>query len=55
MFYQFKKKTQIEKIADIEYLRFLELGIKLRGLKMSKKSIAVDTKEDVAAVNRRLK
>lgn len=55
MFYQVKKKTQIEKIEDIEYLRFLELGIKLRGLKMSKKSIAVDTKEDVAAVNRRLK
>ena len=55
IFYQVKKKTQIEKIEDIEYLRFLELGIKLRGLKMSKKSIAVDTKEDVAAVNRRLK
>jgi 3-deoxy-manno-octulosonate cytidylyltransferase (CMP-KDO synthetase) len=54
-FYKVKKKTPVEKIEDIEYLRFLEMGIKLRGIKMSKKSIAVDTKEDVTLVNRRLK
>ena len=46
-FPQKKRKTPIENIEDLEYLRFLELGMKLRALKMSKKSIAVDIKEDL--------
>lgn len=50
-----KRKTPIENIEDLEYLRFLELGMKLRALKMSKKSIAVDIKEDLVLVNKRLK
>ncbi len=50
-----KRKTLIENIEDLEYLRFLELGVKLRALKMSKKSVAVDTKEDLVLVNKRLK
>ena len=48
-------KWSIENIEDLEYLRFLELGVKLRALKMSKKSVAVDTKEDLVLVNKRLK
>lgn len=55
LFYKQKKKTPIEKIEDLEYLRFLELGVKLRGLKMSKQSIAVDTIHDVTLVKKRLK
>ena len=55
IFYKLKKKTPIEKIEDLEYLRFLELGLKLRGLKMSKQSIAVDTIHDVTLVKKRLK
>ena len=54
LFSKKKRKTILESIEDLEYLRFLELGIKLRGLKMSRKSIAVDTKEDVYAVNRKI-
>ena len=37
----------MEEIEDIEYLRFLELGMEVRTLKMSKMSLAVDTQEDV--------
>jgi 3-deoxy-manno-octulosonate cytidylyltransferase (CMP-KDO synthetase) len=43
-----KKKTELEKMEDIEYLRFLELGMEVRALKMSRMSLAVDTHEDVA-------
>ncbi len=55
LFYKLKKKTPLEKIEDLEYLRFIELGVKLRGLKMSKQSIAVDTIHDVKLVKKRLK
>ena len=54
LFAKKKRKTILESIEDLEYLRFLELGVRLRGLKMSRKSIAVDTKEDVYAVNRKI-
>ena len=52
IFYTQKKKTQIESIEDIEYLRFLELGYKIKTLKMSDRSIAVDTKEDLKKVRK---
>ena len=45
-----KKKTELEKIEDIEILRFLELGIQVRAVKMSKMSLAVDTPEDIGLV-----
>ena len=47
IFSSVKKKTELEEIEDIEYLRFLELGLEVRTLRMSKKSLAVDTPEDV--------
>jgi len=50
-----KKKTNLEKIEDLEYLRFLEMGIRLKALKMSNKSIAVDTKLDVKKVLKKLR
>lgn len=50
-----KIKTELEKIEDIEYLRFLELGIDVRTLKMSKMSLAVDTPDDVAKVKEIIK
>lgn len=49
-----KRKTNLEKIEDLEYLRFLEKGIKLRALKMSNKSIAVDTRSDLKKVLKKL-
>ena len=42
-----KKKTPLEKIEDIEILRFLEQGYKVKMIKMSNKSLAVDNKEDL--------
>jgi len=50
-----KKKTELEKIEDIEYLRFLELGIEIKTLKMSKMSLAVDTPEDVIKAKQLIK
>ncbi len=47
-------KTSLEKIEDLEYLRFLEMGTKLRALKMSRKSIAVDTRSDLIKVLKKL-
>ena len=47
-----KKKTELEKIEDIEILRFLELGIEVRIIKMSKMSLAVDTPEDIILVKK---
>ena len=49
-----KRKTNLERIEDLEYLRFLEIGIKLRALKMSNKSIAVDTRSDLKKILRKL-
>tara|TARA_B100000925_G_scaffold244557_1_gene194420 strand:+ start:757 stop:1503 length:747 start_codon:yes stop_codon:yes gene_type:complete len=44
------KKTVFESYEDIEILRFLELGCKIKMLKMSSKSVAVDVPEDVIKV-----
>ena len=41
-------------MEDIEYLRFLELGLDVRAIKMSKMSIAVDTKHDVVLVKKKI-
>jgi 3-deoxy-manno-octulosonate cytidylyltransferase (CMP-KDO synthetase) len=40
-------KTPLEQIEDIEILRFLELGWKVRMIAMSDASVAVDSPEDV--------
>ena len=50
-----KKKTLLESIEDLESNRFIELGYKIKMLKMSNKSIAVDTKEDLLKVRRLIK
>lgn len=55
LFSSIQKKTELEKIEDIEYLRFLELGIEVRTLKMSTMSLAVDTPEDVILAKEKLK
>ena len=41
------KKTKIEFFEDIEILRFLELGYKVKMIKMSNKSLSVDTEGDI--------
>jgi|TARA_B100000787_G_scaffold160229_1_gene139095 3-deoxy-manno-octulosonate cytidylyltransferase (CMP-KDO synthetase) len=50
-----KKKTPLESIEDLESNRFIELGYKIKMLKMSNKSIAVDTKEDLLKVKNLVK
>ena len=46
-FSKIKNKTPIESFEDIEILRFLELGFKVKMIKMSNKSLAVDNNEDL--------
>ena len=43
-------KTPVESIEDIEILRFLEMGYKVRMVTLSGSSIAVDTQEDLERV-----
>lgn len=54
-FYNYKKKTPLEEIEDIEILRFLEMGFMVNMLPVSTSSIAVDVPEDVARVEIELK
>lgn len=49
-FSKFKKKTNLEKIEDIEILRFLENDFKIKMIKMSPNNVAVDTKSDLQKV-----
>jgi 3-deoxy-manno-octulosonate cytidylyltransferase (CMP-KDO synthetase) len=48
--FDIKYKTYFESIEDIELLRFLELGVKVKMVEMSKESIPVDVKEDIEKV-----
>lgn len=52
LFSKYKKKTLIENTEDIEILRFVEMGLKVKMLKLSNKSISVDTKEDKIKVEK---
>lgn len=45
-----KRKTPLEAVEDIEILRFLELGIKVRMIEVSNHSFPVDVPEDVAKI-----
>jgi 3-deoxy-manno-octulosonate cytidylyltransferase (CMP-KDO synthetase) len=47
-----KRKTPFEDIEDCELLRFLELGYEVKLIKMSDKSISVDTKKNLAQVRK---
>ena len=49
-----RQKTYYENIEDIEILRFLEIGIKVKMCKMSNKSISLDTKDDIKKVLKKI-
>jgi 3-deoxy-manno-octulosonate cytidylyltransferase (CMP-KDO synthetase) len=51
-FYKLKKKTNLENIEDIELLRFFDLNIKVKMIKLSGNTIAVDEKKDIAKVEK---
>ena len=55
IFASIKKKTSLESIEDLESIRFLEIGYQIKMLKMSNKSIAVDTREDLVKVRNLVK
>ena len=42
-----KKKSELEKIEDIEILRFFDFNIKIKMIKLNSHSVAVDEKSDV--------
>lgn len=50
-----KKKTPLEKMEDIELLRFLEMNINIKMIEMSDKSISVDHPQDIKKVEKILK
>ena len=50
-----KNKTLLESKEDCELIRFLELGHEVKMINMSNKSISVDTKKDIAKVEKILK
>ena len=50
-----KEKTYLESFEDIEILRFLEMGYKIKMVKTSGSSLAVDVPEDVVAVEQALR
>lgn len=45
-----KEKTRLEAVEDIEILRFVEMGVPVRMVRVSSDSIPVDNPEDVALV-----
>jgi 3-deoxy-manno-octulosonate cytidylyltransferase (CMP-KDO synthetase) len=51
----FGRKSTLEEIEDIEILRFLELGKRIRMVKTNPGSLAIDVPEDVVKVEKKLK
>ena len=47
IFLSFKKKSFLENLEDLELLRFVENGIKVKMLKLSDQSISVDLPGDI--------
>ena len=54
-FYSMQGKSSVENLEDIEILRFFELKIPIKMVKVSNKSIAVDVSKDLIKVKKRLK
>ena len=55
IFSSFKKKTLLEEIEDLELNRFIEIGYQVKMIKLSNKSMAVDTKSDLIKVNKMIR
>ncbi len=54
-FNSMKKKSKLEKIEDIEILRFFELDTKIKMIKLNSNSVAVDEISDVAKAEKLIK
>ena len=55
VFTNLKRKTPLEEIEDLELNRFIEIGHQVKMIKMSNKSVAVDTKNDLKKVIKLIK
>ena len=54
-FYTQKKKSETEQIEDIEILRFFDLNIKIKMVKLNSNSVAVDEIKDVKKAEKLIK
>jgi len=54
-YFSLKRKSPIEKMEDIEILRFFDLGIKIKMIRLNSNSVAVDEVSDVKKVVKILK
>jgi len=54
-FYSRSKKGKLEKIEDIEILRFFEDNIKIKMIRLNSDSVAVDEKKDVKKAEKIIK
>ena len=54
-FFSLKKKSEVEQMEDIEILRFFDLGIKIKMIKLNSNSVADDEIDDVKKVENILK
>ena len=54
-FFSLKKKSEIEEMEDIEILRFFDLGVKIKMIKLNSNSVAVDEIGDVKKAEKILK
>lgn len=52
LFNRFKNKTTLENLEDIEILRYLEISKKVKMIKVSSKSYAVDTYDDLKKIDK---
>ena len=55
IFQKIKKKNRLEKYEDIEILRFLELGKKIKMVRLNTKTYAVDVLSDIKKVEKIIK
>ena len=53
-FYNSNNKGTLEAIEDIEILRFIEMGQKVKMIKLSSLSMAIDTPQDLSLARKRL-
>ena len=54
-FFALKRKSEIEEMEDIEILRFFDLGVKVKMIRLNSNSVAVDEISDVKKAEKILK
>ena len=54
-YYSFEKKSTTERLEDIEILRFFDLNKKIKMVKTTSGSLAVDEKNDIKKIERLIK